>query len=513
MAKYDSLFQLVHSLDKAEKRYVRLYASIHTGATSYMKLFDIIAKEKDHEKARKVFLAGKSPELFEASCKYLYRIILDCLLQFKSEADKTARLTNMFLKARILFDKSLYEDGFSLLEKIIVEAEKSEEFLIQLWALQTELYYLSTLGFHTISEGELVKKQMKIEELLKYQKNIYQHTALYESLRHRLLYKGVVRTTEQKNELNDLVITELKYNSNPLADTFESDKTHLLFQSYYFITINDSRSALKTLYNLDKLMESKRDLWIERPADYLSMIEGILESLISVKEYDSIQPFINKLERSAIHSPVYEVMLNRIVFMYSVASLISQGEFEKALLRRKSFEETLFKKTALLDVSRQADVYLYSAIIFIGLGELDKAHKELSKVLFESRIFHALPSYRTFRLLHLLIHYELKNHEYIESEIRSIKRTLVKNKKSYQVEKVIFKFLQQPMLPAGKRSRELLWEGYKKLFDQLSMDKYEMQLLKIFDFSTWMEAKLMRCSFKELIKIKNAETQDRRAAR
>ena len=503
MSKNNSVFELVHSLTKAEKRYFKLYTSLQQGSKEYTRLFTLIEKATDIDEVKKKYAAQKKSALFDANCKYLYKVIMDALLQFTIEADKTSRLINATLKARILFQKSMYNEGFSLLEKIKTEAAKNEEFVIELLAVQLELYYLGIVGFHTITEKQLVQKQMKIDELLKYQKNIHQQTSLYELLRHRLLYKGTVRTKEQKDDLNDLVVSELNYNSNPLANTFESDRIHLLFQSYYFITINDAKSALKTLHELNGLMENHKHLWIERPIDYLGTVEGVLESLLYTKEHTEFEPFINKLQGLEIKSAHFEVMLERIRFIYGVAGFLNSGEFEKAESVKRDYEHSLFKKLYLLDPGKQAEVYLYSAIIFIGKGDMNKAHKELNKVLLERKANHHLPFYRTFRLLHLLVHYELGNHEYIEYEIRSLKRTTIKEyKKSYLVERIVFRFLQHQPLPSSLKAREMIWQKFRESFDKMAKIKYELQLLHIFDFATWIKAKLLRESFGDLLKVK-----------
>ncbi len=500
MAKSDSLIELIHSLTKAERRYFKLFTALQKGNKDYLLLFTTIDAEKDLDAAKDSFCKKRPKASYKATRKYLYKVIIDCLLQNRTESDTTARLINGILSSRILFEKSMYEDGFKLLQKIQKNAAENEEINIQLWATQIELYYLSHLNFHTITENQLIQRQMKIDELLKFQKNVYQHTSLYELLRHRLMYKGVVRTKEQKDELNDLVVSELNYNSNPLADTFESEKIHLLFQSYYFITINDHKSALKTFYELNNLFENHKHLWIERPIDYLSTIEGVLDSLQSIKRYKEIHFFLNKLQQLAIKSIYFEVMVERVRYIYTITGFLNTGEFDKAEKVKQEFENTLFKKISFLDLSKQAEVYLYSAIIFIGNGDMNKAHQTLNKIFLESKLYYALPSYRTFRLLHLLVHYELGNHVYIEYETRSLKRTFSNEyKKSYQIEKIVFRFLQNKTLPSSLKAREIIWQKCEQSFATVAKDKYEMQLLKIFDFPAWIEAKLMRESFSDIL--------------
>lgn len=496
MATTESLYQLIHSMSKSEKRYFKLFSSLQRGGKTYQKLFRAIEKETDPQKVKEKLAIKKANE---ATAKYLYKVVMNALLQFRMEADKTSRLVNSFLKARLLFEKSLYEEGFSMLHKIKSGAEAEEEFVIQLWASQTELYYLSNLNFHTVSERQLVERQMKIEELIRHQKNIHQHTSLYQLLRHRLMYNGEVRTQEQKDKLNDLVVSELHYNANPTAETFESEKVHLLFQSYYFISINDPKSALKTLFRLNELLDRNKDRWMERPIDYLSTIEGILESLLSVKRFKTIQLFLSKLDNIDIKTGYFQVMVERVKYVYSIAGLIHAGNFEEAVGLRKKFDGSLFKKIHLLDLSKQADVYLFSAIAYIVNDNANRAYSELNKVLMESRLYYSLPVYRTFRLLRLLVHHELNNRDYIDYEIRSLKRML-KGYKAYKIEKIVFRFLQMRLLPVSIKSRELAWKKFEAAFDRCEKDAYESQLLKIFDFYAWVKSKIMRQRFATVLR-------------
>ena len=110
------------------------------------------------------------------------------------EQDKTKILTIKLLKVEILFEKSIYDEVFKQLKNIQKEAEENELYIILLWACRLEMYYMSTLNFYNVNETELIKKQLKIKEIIKYAKNINKHHSLNELLQHRLLHKGSVRT-------------------------------------------------------------------------------------------------------------------------------------------------------------------------------------------------------------------------------------------------------------------------------------------------------------------------------
>ena len=146
--------------------------------------------------------------------------------------------------------------------------------------------------------------------------------------------------------------------------------------------------------------------------------------------------------------------------------------------------------------------YLFK-VIYMGCGKIAKAHYYLNKILLESKLYYALPVYRTFRLLHLLVHDELGNHDYIASETRSIKRALSASRsKAYLLEKIIFKFVRQSSVATSVRNKEMQLKKIKKTFEEIRSDKYEIQLLKIFDFESWITARLSGRSFTKVIQEK-----------
>ncbi len=503
MATSSSLILLINSLTKGEKRYLQLYASMQDGAKDYMYLFDLVEKSTDMKLVKRNFSKGKPAASYEVTSKYLFKVITDCLIHVRANQDKTTRLTMSLLKAKILFEKSMPEEGFRQLQKIRESAEKYEEYMVLTWASRMEMHYLAIFNFNNITEKELIHKQMKIDELLKYAKNIHRHTSLYELLRFRLIFKGGARTKTQKEELNDLIVTELSLISNPLAETFETQKIHLLFQAHYFITINDYRSALKAFYELNDLLEENEYLWNDSPMDYLSTIEGMLESLRMIRQYDEMNVFLDKLQNLRNRSVYMEVMVQRVNFTYRLIQLLDQGEFDKAIVLKDEFNDVLFKKIHLLDLSKQAELYLYTSLIYISVGNLNRAHYFLNKVLMESKMFYSLPIYRTFRLLHLLVHYELGNHDYIAYETRSIKRALNASRtKTYLLENLMLKFMKQASIPSGQAARSEIWKKIKKQFEIIRNDKYEIQLFKIFDFESWVEAKLSNKSYNVFVKDK-----------
>jgi len=500
MAKLSTLKILIASLTKGERRYFKLNATLQNGGKDYVFLFGLFDKQLSQEEIKKQFKQKKPATSFEATAKYLYKVLTDCLLHVRTEQDKTKILTIKLLKVEILFEKSIYDEVFKQLENIQKEAEQNELYIILLWACRLEIYYMSTLNFYNSNEAELIKKQMRIREIIKYAKNINEHHSLNELLQHRLLHKGSVRTPGQKQALNDLVVTELNLVSNPNFDTFESQKIHLLFQANYFITINDYKSALSIFYELNKLFEENRLLWKDSAIYYISAVEGILDSLRAISSYNEMDYFLTKLEVFETDLPGLQLQKEAIIFIYRISGLLTHGKFDEALFFIKNKEETFLNKLNLLNLKNQAEIYLYLSVSYLVNDNINKAHFYLNMVLLQSDLFYSLPIYRIFRVIHLLIQYQLNNHEVLAYEIRSIKRNFKNNSKdAYLLEKAVFRFVSIYPLPGKESEKIKLWQKMEADFALIKADKYGMEILKIFDFGNWIKSKVLKVSFGKIV--------------
>lgn len=508
MAKTSSLILLINSLTKAEKRYFKLYTSLQEGNKNYLDLYELI-EEKLYKKKTEIKeeFKNRHPDAsYEITSTYLYTVLMDSLLHLNSKQDESTQMYNALSVIKILFQKSMYDEGFRQLQKLQNLAVKKGDHFVQLMAIRLELHYRNLLNFQGLSEHALIHNQMKANTLIKGISNMHQHLSLYELLRHRLLFKGNVRTSKQKEELNDLVVSEINLASNAIYNTFETNKTHLLFQSTYFITVGDYKSALKAFKELNQLFENNRHLWDASAIDYLSCMEGILDSLRTIKRYDEIDFYIGKLSQLKATSHLFNIKKQRLIFIFRLGSLMDRGLFLEALHLSKDFEEKLFKQIQILGFAKHAELNLYMALVYFGNKDMSTTIKYLNKVLMDSKMYYKLPEYRTCRLIRLLAHYELSNHEFVKHEISAFKRKMNNGDKTYKLERLIFRFINHDAPFLGKQKREMLWEKLKPAFLKLSADKYEIQILKIFDFSTWVEAKLCKRNFADLLQEKSAFT-------
>src|SRR5690606_22866663 len=125
-----------------------------------------------------------------------------------------------------------------------------------------------------------------------------EHYSLYELLRLRLT-SGKLALKNSKNsdkQTTDLVLGELALSTRGNQHQFEPQKLHLLFQSFFFIHSGEYPSALRVFRKLNAYIDAQVNMWEFPPYDYLSALDGILNSLRSIGYIDEMKEFIQKIE-------------------------------------------------------------------------------------------------------------------------------------------------------------------------------------------------------------------------
>jgi len=507
MNKTEALIFLINSLSKAEKKAFKL-TSQNSKTANYVKLYNLIIKDKHvlADALRKKYLRSIEGSSFETSVNHLYKVLLNGMLELRKEQDSHYSLFDKILKARILFEKSMYNECLDLLDKVKKAARDQENFYALLLASRLELEYLLTLNFPEVDEKTLLHKHFKVNETLRITQKIQQQSALYELLRHRMIYKGNARSEQQKNELNDLVVSEMSIVASSNFDNFEIDKLHQLFQANYLISVGDYKSALHSFYELISLLESNKKLWADPPIFYVLTLEGILDTLRSLRMYDGMNKFIDQLKKIDSPSPAFNIDITCIIFLYELFPMLDIGDFQACQQLTKKYNDNLLKKTQLLSLARNAELSLYLALINFGHRDFKKAQRLLNKIIFTSKSYAYLPLYRSIRLVNLMILYELKDFDLIQNETRSIKRDMKNDLKGYKIEKRILNFVNKQNLPISTLKRNLLWDKIKEEFNIIHHDVYELQTLKLFDFSAWIESKIRRVSLTSILSTRKSHT-------
>lgn len=506
MLKSESLIHLINNLTKQEKKEFSLYIS-NKPEKDYIFLFRLIDDKKvsDPEELKMSFLAAKPTSSFNTVVIYLFDLLIDILTRLRTEQDSYYLLFNELLHARVLYEKSMYQECFQVLKKVKEKAVYYENHFALLVAQRLELNYLLTLDFEDMDEQKLLNKQYKMNNTLKSIRQLNEQSSQYELLKYRMINRGASRSLEETQKLDDLVTSEISIVASAGVENFEIKKNHQLFQANYFITVGDYKAAFNSFVELNKLFEENSHLWNNPPVYYLMTVEGMLESLRIMHNYEGMNYFIEKLTKLSSPSSSFQLNVTYVIFIYRLFSFIDAGDFDKAGIWIAEHQASLIDKMLLLKEQQQAEMSLYIALIHLGNGEYRKARKRLSATIGRGHLY-SLPLFRTIRIVNVMIHYELGDVDYIQSEIRSIKREMSKNKGyNLKVESFLLKFLNYSFADTNRKRRAEIWESMAEEVHALYADKYETQILRKFDFVAWVEAKIFEVPLSDILKREHVE--------
>ena len=140
----DTLFQLIHSLEKSEKRNFKLYIKRNSAKEDLkiIQLFDALDKlqEYDEKLLLKKLPGIEKPQLSNLK-PHLYKQVLASLRLLKSDESIELQLNEQLDYARILYNKGLYLQSLKILDKVKEHAVKynQDTFLIQVISLEKKI--------------------------------------------------------------------------------------------------------------------------------------------------------------------------------------------------------------------------------------------------------------------------------------------------------------------------------------------------------------------------------------
>lgn len=498
---------LINSLSKSERKKITSTLDSTKTETDYFTLYKSIDSNQNNSESAIIsnFKKKRPNASLNTAVSYLFDTILTLLKDLKSNNDIYFLLLNKLMYVRILFEKSIYQECFQLLAKVQEEAFKFENYPILLIAQKMELDYLLILDFLSLKEHDLLSKQHKVNETIKIIRKINEHASLYELLKHRTLHKGMVRSDKHKQEFNDLIVSEMSIISSFGLENFEIQKNHKLFQSNYLINVGDYKSALTSFYELNNIFEQNKHLLSSPPIYYLTTIEGILDSLRTIKNYEGLKYFNSQLENLETNSDHFRIQVQCVIFLNTLFPLLDTGKFIEAKELINNHKENLYDKANLLIQAKQAQLSLYTAITYLGVNDFTKAKKTLSQIITSGKNNYSPALFRTIRLVNYLILYELNDFDFIAFESRSIKREIQNKEKTYRIELLILSNFNKPINNLDKTERNKLWLKLEPKLLEFQNDKFELQLLKTFDFTAWIEAKVKNSSLSDILKQKSQQ--------
>jgi hypothetical protein len=505
METQDDLFELIKSLTVSEKRYFKLSASVQKGESNYIRLFDAIDKQEEYDerKIKEKFQSEVFAKQLHRTKNYLHNLILKCLVDYNASISVSAGLKDLLRRVEILFDKKLFKQCEKLIGKGKITASHYEKYHVVLELHRWELELHKAQRYAQTSETAIESLYQEIFALNAIHVKELEFEKLSASLSIRMSKRGLSRNygelVEYKNLINEAVKGYKNKNLSYLAAI-----NYYKSEAIYHILSHNYAKAIVYEEMILKLMEDHPHQIKEKFNSYVTSLSNLIVSQLYNKMYGAARKNLKKLKGLKSNSVFIR---GRIFYLANNGQLnicIATGEFQEALELISSIEDEL-KKVIPTKFNGFGFLLYNVAHVYFVTGNYSKAKLYINMILNGPVVDYRIDAYGFAKLLSLLIHVELGNHELLKHAVKSTYRYLYKNKRLYKFENSVLHFIRtkSQLIPTEKK----LIEAFRQLkveLEGITQDVFEAKALEYFDFISWLESKIGNRPFAEILQKKIA---------
>jgi hypothetical protein len=491
-------YELVKSLSKTEKRYFKLYSKFQHGDKNYLKLFDVIDKQMnyDEKKINQKFITKNKVTNLPAIKKYLFDQIIASIKSYGAYKDLDSDHTDLIESYKVLQYKGLHGQSGRLLKKIKSITLQDEAFIRHFYVLLLE--YLREM-FNTDDSNVNIVKQI-LEEKQHVFNIIENYTLVGDPFSYQRLYlrkKLYCRTKQEKDELTKLMMPVLKTKETDMMSRTALGLRNMGLCDYY-MAIGKPRKAFeisKTYLEVRKnaggadkidsgiLTEHLQHLWLcVRSGIYEGFEENISKFKALIDPIRNQQKFTLGYERWYNYSFIY---YNRC------------GQFTKAIEFVDSEKKTMTRISNDFSIKAKIMLWYFTAYNHYAMKDYKAALKMIQKVMNTTN--EEMEEFSFAKLLMMFIHYDLKNYELLEYQVRSYYRLMQKTQRLYRCEKNMLDFFKTVSEIDSKKIRQHQLEELKKSVTIILKSYYERGFSYYFDLQSWIESKLTGIEFAQVV--------------
>jgi tetratricopeptide (TPR) repeat protein len=507
----DILLQLIHTLQKAEKRHFKLYIQRSSGKQDLkiVRLFDVLDKMKEYDEALvlKKMPGVTKPQLANLKT-HLYKQLLAALRLLKTTISIDLQLSEQLDYARLLYHKGLKHQALKLLEKAKEMARSNHKFnyLAQVISLEKKIETLhitrSTTERTELLANEAAEISEHIDRVVK-----LSNLAL-------MLYNWYVRHGHARNREEEKGITEYFKKHVPPHPESITDFYELLYlyQSYCwyafirqdFLMYYRYSQKWMDLYEMEPLMVATET------GHYIKGMHNLLNAHFDLRNFQKFKSTLKQFEHFAkttastlhdnfrIHTSIY---LNSAKLNWH----LMRGSFHEGLALVDNIQEKLEEYALYVDRHRILVFNYKIATLYFGAGQYEKTIDYLQKIINgPGGLRIDLQCYA--RLLHLMAHYELGNESIMESLTKSVYRYMARMQNLTVVEEEMFRFLKKTFEISPRQLKPAL-EQFLHNIKHLEKDRFQTRAFAYLDIISWLESKVHEKPMSEIIYKKYKESK------
>ena len=504
------LFNLIKSLTVSEKGYFVKFAKRHIigEENNYLRLFEAINEQEvyDEDALKDRFKGEKFIKQFTTAKNYLMNMILKSLESYHSEESTSSKIVSLMNQYKILFEKTLFNQAETLLKrakKLAVETENYTK-LIDILRYERSLDYkkIGEPNFDEYSDSKLVEEKKVLEKL----ENLAEYNNIY--LKISSLFKIVGRPrTEKDLENYNMIFADKLMKSEDMAQTVRAKNFFYIINYLYYYCLGDKEKAFEYGEKRLKLIEKHSEKISSMKEEYIYALSDAIAFAFNLGKIKLCLKYLKLKRELALRFESKQSVPTHLdmcvssysfeLYIYSIA-----GYFKEATETAEEVIKWLDKYHGKINKSEELKVIYAIAYVYFGAGDYAKALFWVNKILNDNSNFRL--DYKIFaKIMNLIIHYELGNIDLLEYNIKSVLRYLNNKDKLYKYEHALIKFIKR--LPFLDEDSDMSFEFHqlKNELDRIWKDEYEKKAFDYFDIVSWLESKLSKKKFADVVREKS----------
>jgi tetratricopeptide (TPR) repeat protein len=499
------LFDLVKSLTKSEKRFFKLSSSLQSGEKNYLKIFDVIDRQKtyDEDAIKEQFKKEIFIKHFPSEKNHLYKLILKSLRSYHSDNSVSSILKQEIKNIEILYRKALFRECNKFLaraKKIAIEREKFYYWfeLISWEKLLLEEAYEA--GEFTTDLDALIKEEQEVIEKLR---NLAAYHVLYSKINYVFRSGGYVRNDKDRGLVEEISHHPLIIGRNT-ALSYRAATSCYYIQGFCAMATVDKESAYVKFMRVKGILDSKPLLRDDLPKRYILTLSSLLRIQIDTGRIDEALEMIQMMrkvsKKSAFASEDIALRVFKSTYLAEMRIYEKKGEYEKAIVNIEFVVNGLDYNEGKMNKEQELLFLSTISTVYFGAGRYKESLQWLNRVLNDNEPNLRQDLYSYARLFNLVVHFELGNYDLLEYIIKSTNRYLSKRERDHDLEVVILNYMKR--LVRGTQNSDLhdiFVEFKEELTEQLSRQNDEI-ILDYFNFIIWIDSKLKGIPFDQATK-------------
>ena len=506
-SKSDSLFELIKSLNKTEKRNFRLYVnrSGNTEDVKFIKLFDALDSMKTYDDR---LVLTKVPAIRKVQLSnqkaHLYKQILASLRHYHIGQNIDMQLRESLDHAKVLYNKGFYKQALKILGKTKAIAKETKHFTIALEIMEFEKLIESQYITRSIENRaeELIEEVSTTTRVISSTNRL---SNLSLSLYSLFLKNGYAKTQEQFDHTSAYFKANMPSLKPDNLSFYELLYYHQAYVWYNKIMQNFP-NAYKHALAWVNLFKENEAMARKQPVQFIKGYRNLLASLFQLQYYSKFCQVIDEVDALSQNEQIVkdlntEILIFKFLYIAKINKHFMEGSFQEGVAMIPEILEKLKKYEGKIDPERVLMFYYKFASLYFGNDNYRKAIFYLNQIVYFKDVKLREDIHCFARILNLIAHFEDGQDFHLEYQIKSTFQFIGKMNDQQAVQKEIIQFLKK----TGKIKPDQLKEEFSNLYERLlrlNDDLYERRPFLYLDILSYLKSRIENRPVGEVVREK-----------